>query len=117
MGVRFRLDSNDRQGSFERIKLRIKIGNNQYELIILSPLFNMALNSFEVYPKNTLYKYKDSLLVSYLYKENEVDAFFFQQKNSPPYRLLEKSDWGFKHEDGMALYQRHKSKQSNSLSI
>lgn len=77
----------------------------------------MALNSFEVYPTNTLYRYKDNLLISYLYKESEVDAFFFQRKNSIPYRLFQKSDWGFKHEDGMALYQRHKSKQSDSLTI
>jgi hypothetical protein len=39
----------------------------------------MALNSFEVYPANTLYRYKDNLLISYLYKESEVDAFFFQK--------------------------------------
>lgn len=81
------------------------------------PLFRMPLNAFEVSPINTLFGYQNALLISYLHKLSEVDASFFHNKGSLRYQLLEKSDWGFKNEDTSIVYQRHKSKKANSVTV
>lgn len=81
------------------------------------PLFRMPLNAFEVSPINTLFSHQNQLLISYLHKLNEVDATFFHNKGDLTYLLLEKSDWGFKNEDTSIVYQRHKSKKTNSVTV
>lgn len=81
------------------------------------PLFRMPLNAFEVSPINTLFNHQNQLLISYLHKLNEVDATFFHNKGDLTYLLLEKSDWGFKNEDTSIVYQRHKSKKTNSVTV
>lgn len=116
-GFKHQLKSNERLGTFEKLKLNIKIGKEGYQYVFLMPLFRMPLNAFEVSPINTLFNYQNSLLISYLHKLNEVDATFFHNKNGLTYQLLEKSDWGFKNEDTSIVYQRHKSKKAKGVTV
>jgi hypothetical protein len=87
-GIKYRQDTNERQGTFEKLKLTITIESKIYNYVFLAPLFVMPLNAFEVEPTNTLFGFSDWLLISYLHKYNEVDAYFFAKKGENKYKLM-----------------------------
>lgn len=83
------------------------------------PLFIMPMSAIEIYPTNTLLSIDNWLLVSYLYRWSEVDAYLFHEKGegSRECKLEEKSEWGFRKDDMAIVYQRHKSKKHRQLNM